>query len=36
MSLVGSDVIALCGPVEHNLNQPTLTKFQHVRLGNMT
>lgn len=36
MSLVGRDVIALSGLVEHNLNQPTLTKFRHVHLGKMT
>lgn len=39
MSLLGGGgggVIALSGLVEHNLNQPTSTKFQHVHLGKVT
>lgn len=36
MSLLGRDVIALRGLLEHNLNQPTLTKFKRVHLGKMT
>lgn len=36
MSLVGRDVIALSGLVEHNLNQPPSIKLRHVDLGKMT
>lgn len=36
MSLLGRDVIALRGLLEHNLNQLTSTKFKRVHLGKMT